>query len=284
MIADRTCGIGMIELAGVTGADVKKDPEYFKSLLRENQVLGFRKIGLSRSDFEEIFVGMGFDDSPVSKDVDHVTRFDQCVKDPELWKAKLFLTWHVEDTFKEHPAIVIAMNMHTFEVGRDKGMTGFVDMHSAYTSLPNKWREGIKDARTVEEQVAHFKSPLIHSPVKLIKEDGLTGELILHMQGYKDTIQPPYRIDIETCNGLTEDDLVEINAWTQNYLYDETNQEWWSWEQGDMVMFAGMRMAHAVTWGFELGQRVFDRGVYHGGHEEAWKVPLMDPSLIGLYG
>jgi len=32
-----------------------------------------------------------------------------------------------------------------------------------------------------------------------------------------------------------------------------------------------------------LGQRVFDRGVYHGGHEGAHMVPLMDPSLIGTY-
>jgi len=283
MIADRTCGIGMLELEGVTGADVKKDPEYFKSLLRENQVLGFRKIGLPRDDFEDILIGMGFDDSPLSTDVDHVTRFQQCAKDPELAKAELFLTWHVEDTFKEHPAVVIAMNMHTFEVDQDKGMTGFVDMHGAYTSFPDKWREGLKDARTIEEQVAHFLSPLIHSPVKLIKEDGLTGEAILHMQGYREATEPPYRIDIETCNGLTEDDLAEINAWTHDYLYTEANQEWWSWEQGDMVMFAGMRMAHAVSWGFELGQRVFDRGVYHGGHEGAHMVPLMDPSLIGTY-
>ena len=77
MIADRIYSIGMIELKGVTGGDLRKDPEYFRSLLRENLVLGFREIGLSRSDFEEIFVGMGFDDSPVSKDVDHVTRFQQ---------------------------------------------------------------------------------------------------------------------------------------------------------------------------------------------------------------
>ena len=283
MIVDRICSIGMIELKGVTGDDLRKDPEYFRSLLRENLVLGFREIGLKRQEFTDILIGMGFDDSPVSKDVDHRTRFHQCMKDPELAKAELFLTWHVEDTFKEHPAIMIAMNMHTFTVQKDQGMTGFVDMHGAYTSLRDEWREGIKDARTIEEQVAHFKSPLIHSPVKLIKEDGLTGELILHMQGYKKASQPPYRIDIETCNDLTEDDLTEINAWTHDYLYDEKNQEWWSWGQGDMVMFAGMRMAHAVTWGFELGQRVFDRGVYHGGHKDAHKVPLMDPSLIGIY-
>jgi len=278
MIADRTCGIGMIELAGVTGADIKKNPEYFKSLLQENLVLGFRRIGLSRSDFEEILVGMGFDDSPLSHNVDHATRFEQIEKDSKLAEAELFLSWHVEHPFKEHPAIVIAMNMHTFKVGQDKGMTGFVDMHGAYTSFPDKWKEGLKDARTIEEQVAQFVSPLIHFPIKLIKEDGLTGELILHMQGYKETSQPPYRINVETCSGLTEDDLVEINAWTQDYIHAKANQEWWSWEQGDMVMFGGMRMAHAVTWGFELGQRVFDRVVYHGGYKDAHKVPLMDPT------
>ena len=268
----------MLELKGVTKNDILKDPEHFVALLREHAAVGFRQIGLERSEFEDVLVSMGFDDSPIAHDVDHATRFEQIEESPNLVSSDLFLTWHVEDFYKEHPPTVLALNMHTFKASWDQGMTGFVDMHHAYLFLPDKWKEGLSDARAIEEQVAYFSDPLNHHPSPIIDTDPLTGETVLRIQGYKNATAPPYRIDLDTCKGLTEGDLLEINEWAQDYMYTYEAQDWWWWGQGDMVLFGGFRLGHAVSYNeFELGDRVFDRGAYHGGHDGAWKVPLMDP-------
>jgi len=267
----------MIEFNGVTKEDILTAPAKYVDALSAEGCIAFRQIGLTRDEFTEVSQALGMDDSPVAQDIDHGTRFRQAEAYPGLLSGGLFLSWHMEDTYKEHLPQVIALNMHTFEVPHEPtewpgGQTGFVDMHQCYNVMPAEWKESLKDARMLEEQVTFIPEPVLHHPHPLLMEDPLSGKAVVHAQGYANTPTPPYRLDPET-HDLSEADIAAVNQWIQDFMYIPEYQQWYSWLEGDMVVFNGIRFAHAVSDGFEQGQRVFDRAAYHGGHEDAWLVP-----------
>ena len=149
----------MIEFDGVTKEGILSDPTEYIAALSAEGCIAFRQIGLTRDEFTEVTQALGMDDSPVAQDIDHGTRFRQAVENPAILSGGLFLAWHMEDTYKEHLPQIIAINMHTFEVPHEPtewpgGQTGFVDMHQCHNMMPAEWKESLKDARMLVEQVS----------------------------------------------------------------------------------------------------------------------------------
>jgi len=271
----------MIEFNGVTKEEILSDPTEYTAALSAEGCIAFRQIGLTRDEFAEVTQALGMDDSPVAQDIDHGTRFRQAVENPAILSGGLFLAWHMEDTYKEHLPQIIAINMHTFKVPHEPtewpgGQTGFVDMHQCHNMMPSEWKESLKDARMLAEQVSYIPEPILQHPHPLFMEDPMSGEIVVHAQGHSSTTEPPYRLDPETCPDLSEGDIDAVNQWIQDFMYIPEYQQWYSWLEGDMVVFNGIRFAHAVSDGFEQGQRVFDRTAYHGGNDDAWKVPSFE--------
>ena len=268
----------MIEYKNVTKEDILENPTIYTEALKAEGVIAFRQLGLTRDEFQDVTHALGMVDSPIVQDVEHKTRFDHIAQNYSFTSGGIFLAWHLEDTYKEHLPQIIALNMHTFQVPHESdrqpgGQTGFVDMHQCYNSMPDDWKEALKDACMLEAQVTFLPTEIFHYPHKLFKEDPISGKIVVFAQGHTTTPEPPYQINPDTCPALSEEDVSNVNQWIQDFVYTEENQQWYSWLEGDLILFCGVRYAHAVSLGFQRGQRIFDRAAFHGGNKDAYVVP-----------
>ena len=293
----------MIELEGfasVTPNDLFQDPAYFRGMFEEVGVLGFRRLGLSKEEFIEAMIALNLYEGVIKTAVDHKTRFEQFEKGEGTGGLpppadSTFLYWHLEDTYKKHPPLAVGVNMHTWAstIPHNRGWTGFVDMQKAYGALSDFWKEGLENAIQKEERVEFMPENVIHHPHSIVEKDWGNGKknLILHGYNYDCTILPQ-RIDPESTS-ISKDKLWDIHAFMSSYVdnreaypmfnpYTEelADIEWWPspeenrqkvWQYngvGDLLLWNTRRMSHACGAGWELGERIFDRVEWNGGHPE----------------
>jgi alpha-ketoglutarate-dependent taurine dioxygenase len=279
---------------------VKANPDRYRDLFFENKVLVFKGMNLSTSELTALGRHLGFGDiedehfveskkalgkggwaparkspkrtfgscgpgrSMVQIGEDHKARFEQFAEG--LSPASEFMFWHLEDSYQEFPPLVIVMSFTTFTCPSGAGNTGFVDMADAYKAMPPEWQHGLRDATKAEVQVPFIPYEMIQYPHPVVCPHWHSGEPFLPLQGYgRGCEEVPYSIDIDTCDGLTEDDVAGINEWVLHFLVDPENQHWLDHEQGDVVIWDAYSLPHAIKGGFSLGERVFDRVAYHGG-------------------
>jgi len=177
-----------------------------------------------------------------------------------------FMFWHLEDAYKEFPPTAIVMSMKTFTAPEGAGGSGFVDMADAYRAMKPEWQHALRDATKEAIQVPFMPDGCIQHPHPIIMEHFHTGELFLPLQGHwRDCDETPYTIDLATCDGLSPDDLLDINEWVYQFQVNPDNQHWVDHEEGDIVVYDGQSLSYAIGAGFSYGERVFDRVTYHAG-------------------
>ena len=184
-----------------------------------------------------------------------------------------FMFWHLEDAYKEFPPTAVIMSLSTFTAPPGAGGSGFVDMAEAYEAMRPEWQHGLREARKKEIQVPFMPDGCIQYPHPIVGRHFHTGELFLPLQGHwRDCEELPYSIDIDTCDGLTEEDLLNINEWVYQFQVNPDNQHWVDHEQDDVIVYDGQSLSYAIGAGFSHGERVFDRVTYHAG-EPAVRLP-----------
>jgi len=179
-----------------------------------------------------------------------------------------FMFWYMDDLQKEHLLRVKSINMHTYTAPPTTGGLGFVDMAQAYLDLPDKWKEGLQEARKLEKQVVWLPEGQLQHPHLVFQDHWFLGHKILMTQGFNSDCEPPFHWDMETVGSFTEEEIQEVNVWTFNYQCDPRNQQWWDWEQGDLLVYDAQQLAVAWSAGFGLGELMFDSLHYNGGYEE----------------
>lgn len=199
---------------------------------------------------------------------DHKNTFDRHVNGPVDISSddNIFIEWHIENIHQNNPQIAASWNMVKFKCSPTSGTTGFVNMKKIISLLPNEWVEFLNKVKiksmieTNEHGVildVQDKKNLKDRPI--IVEHYKTGVPVLRMGFYKNENM------LSSVDNLspTQDQLemfLEIEKYISDQVINEsTNQDWISWDEGDLVLVDLFTMAHAVKGGFNLGERIFSR-------------------------
>ena len=74
---------------------------------------------------------------------------------------------------------------------------------------------------------------------------------------------------------------MDFFKWVFDYVVNPDNQQWWDWEQGDLVIYDAYRLQTAWGAGFDLDELVFDQIKYHGGNQyDVQTLPPRDQQYI----
>ena len=158
--------------------------------------------------------------------------------------------WHMEEQHRRVLPRTVAINMREFSARPGAGSMGFVDLHELYLDLPDKYREGLSSAKKLEAQISWMPEGSIQYPHPVFQQHWWhVGTFLMSVgQGYNwDCVDPPWEVDMDTVDGLTEKEVFDYAAWVFDYLADGGNQHWWDWEMGDFLIYDAMRLA--VAWG-----------------------------------
>lgn len=239
--------------------------------LFEGGVVAVRSLGIGDNDFADTLER--FDLSGEVRPRDHGQRIEsikvasggdlpeQCeVSYPSSCRSTIneptrntLVFWHMEEQHRRVLPRTVAINMREFSARPGAGSIGFVDLHELYLDLPDKYKEGLSSAKKLEAQIPWMPEGSIQYPHPIFQQHWWhAGDFLMSVgQGYNwDCEDPPWRIDMGTVDGLTEQDLSDYAAWTFDYVADGGNQHWWDWEMGDFLIYDAMRLA--VAWGAGL--------------------------------
>jgi len=288
----------IVEFENVKKEDILKDPAQFSEQFFSNGILGFRGLHLGQEDFVETIWALGFNDTPSAEiDTAYLRNEDFKPRFESMWNGvgtggevpeagdfyypgidkptrQTFMFWYMDDLPKEHLLRVKSINMHTYTAPPTTGGLGFVDMAKAYLDLPDKWKEELQEARKLEKQVMWLPEGHLQYPHLVFQDHWFLGHKILMTQGYNEDCDPPFFWDMDTVGSLTEKEIQAVNVWTFNYQCDPRNQQWWDWEQGDLLVYDAQQLSVAWSAGFGLGELVFDFLHYNGGYDD----PALDSS------
>ena len=161
--------------------------------------------------------------------------------------------WHIDGGYL--PAPTRGKILYAVEIPQEGGMTGFIDMASAYADLPEELKARIENLHVVHT----WYRANIHTGAKT--KYRIKGDEHLARDRFKDVIYPMVRrhpvtgVKVLNCPPLWADSIVELpeaegKALIQEVIAQITRPEaqyWHAYKPGDAVMWDNWRFIHAAS-------------------------------------
>jgi|GEM_PF-2344784 len=271
LTADRRFGEPMYDLEELDRGDLTETTPVEGAGIDEYTLSGsfIRRNENFATRFEQMAKGVGTGGKPPSEE-------DVLYPGQKEASRQTMIFWNMDDAYKQHLVRTNAIHMHTFTASEGAGGLGFVDMSEAFKALPSSWVDPLKKARKKETQVSYMPDGVTQYPHPVIKSHWYASYPVLHSTGTNiSNPQLPFEFEEEYIEPM------EFFKWVFDYVVNPDNQQWWDWEQGDLVIYDAYRLQTAWGAGFDLDELVFDHIKYHGGNQYAVQtLPPRDQQYI----
>lgn len=249
-----------IEFPGIGG--VAENINLYLEQFLQDGILVFRNANLGYDEQEELQLRMAeaFKWSPGIGygEIHRYTEDHSSLIDDEFGSDDLMLNWHMEHIYYNNPIVAGLWNMLKFTTSSDNGKTYFYDMRKLYDRLS-------LDEQTFLSQCKVNVYCYLDNVDKMLDCD-VIGK---HWYSSQPVIRLPFNRlkdgfhDLKKFGG-EEPKAEHKTKFLQiaNRIKDIVNNDLdnrivHSWQQGDIVIPDIYVMAHAVTGGFDLGDRIF---------------------------
>ena len=261
--------------------DLQPFKKHVRERFNEHKVMVFPRLAITDDEFGVIRDLLGFG---TAEDMDSPYKVDYKGFFESDWPSVngILNPWHMENLYMNHPPVYGIWHMEKFQCEPGSGSTIFVDMGKVCRKLPYHLRKFAEQTRTVglpgwfpidrelfnssvDETTFWFPTDVEGEEVPvtahpLIQKHPITGEEILRTV----TQMPPGDTSTREVY-LNPGYLVnEFTDWLHTELEDKSNRLWQHWEQGDVVVLDIYSLAHAVTDGFFLNERLMNGRFYFG--------------------
>ena len=248
--------------------DIYNDIDLYVQKFLDDGILFFKNLFLSEENQLNLFktIGEKANFKPENKtDIeDHKNTFDRYQK--TILENEIFIEWHLENIQQENPQVAASWSMEKCECPTTSGKTFCVNMSDFYLNLPDKWKSFLEHL-TIEINIENDNNGVVFVDKNIqeknikpvVQEHYLNKNKVLRIPFYEEDYKP---YQYNGCE-LTEDDLnvfTEIKDYIQKNITDNLDSNnYISWEKGDLVIIDLFTIAHAVSGGFNIGERIFSR-------------------------
>lgn len=180
---------------------------------------------------------------------------------PETLSTGYLLDWHIEQVFYVNTFLAGFWNM--FHIGYTDPLAGntyFVDSNELYEGLTKEDREFLSRAVVIWDKPIGPNRGFGPFYTKAIDNSPVDGRFIVRIETDNGCIIPP------TLHKLGEEDPSEedkerfqsiLSSLKSKLLNNEDIRYVQQWQEGDLIIVDLFRMYHAVTGGFNYGERKF---------------------------
>lgn len=218
---------------------------------------------------------------------DHDKRINVVTSEGRNEADATLIEWHLDGASMKYPQYGGAWNMFNFKAPEGTGSTGFVDMCQLYADLDDGEQDFFDRAEIIHlcnwsvppspEMSEQFIADVRSGSKVIYSKDG-DGYVASHsrpaVSPHPATKKPTLRAcPCHNMYGLQEHLLLfdgqpatDLHRHTFAELMDkvrweicenEERQEWYFWDEGDLMIADLFRMAHGVRAGYSAGQRTF---------------------------
>lgn len=253
-----------IELVEFPGVDAfKEDIDGYVEDFLSGKIIAFRNANCSQEDQEEITKLLGdrlgwWPNSLSTEDPTYHETHEQNMNERTTSdNASLILGWHLEHVGPGESYVGAVWCMNLYKCSPDAGKTYFVDMLALFASLSEEDKLLLRQS-TVRLKPMDPDAP-IGQPYLLVEQHWVLGKDVPRCVLNNSHLTELISVD---GNEPTTEQLESFNR-VFNYLVDQVNNNEdirlvQSWQEGDMLIFDVFRWAHAVTGGFNAGERRLD--------------------------
>lgn len=253
-----------IELVEFPGVDVfKEDIEGYVEEFLNGKILAFRNANCTQAEQEEITKLLGdrlgwwpnslSDEDPTYHETHEQSMNERNTSD----NASLILGWHLEHVGPGEVYVGASWCMNLYRCSPDAGKTYFVDVLALFASLSEEDQSLMRQSVVVLEPMD--PDAPIGQPYALVEKHWVLGKDVPRC-----VLNNSHRTKLVSVAGAEPTaEQVETFDRVFNYLVDQVNNNEdirlvQSWQEGDMLIFDVFRWAHAVTGGFNAGERRLD--------------------------
>jgi hypothetical protein len=172
----------------------------------------------------------------------------------------LMLPWHLEGIENVNTQIAAAWNMNIFTCEKSFGKTGFVNAAGLFSDMPKEWQDFLVSSVIQEKYPGHWgenaqrSAALVHYATN---EYIVRINATIQTDGWE-TMQKLVSIDKKIPSKADIILFTKIKQWIyEEVFFNKNRQLWWEWSEGDLVIPDLLKMHHAVSGGFLLGERKF---------------------------
>lgn len=175
--------------------------------------------------------------------------------------SSYLLDWHIEQVFYVDPFLAAAWNM--FHVGysdKNAGNTYFVDSSYLYDTLSDDYKEFLQDAILTWDKPIGPNSGFGPFYTRALDKGPVNGRTTLRIETDGGCLISPSLCKKEK-RDPTDEEIKKFNRILFHLKSELKNNEdiryVQQWEEGDVVLVDLFRMYHAVSGGFNFGERKF---------------------------
>jgi alpha-ketoglutarate-dependent taurine dioxygenase len=169
----------------------------------------------------------------------------------------LVLNWHVEHTYFKNPIVAGTWNNLIFTTDTNNGKTYFYDTVELFKHLPEDWKDFLSKCIGYAYDYNHRNEM---NECCVLYPHWLTNETLLRhpLERLEEGWHRLKYFEGRTPTAEESKKYLEIVTWIKNKIEtDEDNRIVHKWQQGDVIIPDLLRLAHAVTGGFDPAERKF---------------------------
>lgn len=186
---------------------------------------------------------------------------------------EILLNYHLECTNYLEPQHAAVWNMTNFKCAKGSGKTSFINSMYVLKQLPDEYIDFLRRSYVLHIHSGVYEPDKMHYPHKALPVHPLTNREILRID-YQPTISYQKLFSVDNQLPSKKDQLLfdKIIDLVRSVILEKSKSEdvWYSWDEGDVLVPDLLLMYHAVRGGFGFNEREFI------GH---WSFPAKEDSI-----
>lgn len=244
--------------------EVMKNINFYINSFKNDGILIFKKINISEQQQVQLLKKMGdicnwYPNSTVDMYTKYIENHTNLLKKTKGCTDRMILEYHLECMNYQEPQHAGIWNMIKFKCSRDSGKTSFINSTYILNQLPQEYVDFLRRASILHIHSGIYRPESLHYPHPALMRHPLTNAEILRIDYKLGKFQKLFSINnqLPSKKDVLLFDNIILDICNIIYARSESDDVWYSWDEGDVIIPDLLLMYHAVSGGFDFNEREF---------------------------